>query len=156
VLIVPLCCCRVWFCDVSGVKLGCSQTQGCHADRWLLHLQLTWLLGDEGIPADYRHMNGEIWLRPLDQPLLARPLTVGLIPAHNWLTLWLADLVMTAVAGFGVHTFKLITQDGKETYIKWHWISKQGEDTSCCCIISQMATWVWAAGRMFSGPLAEV
>jgi catalase len=47
---------------------------------------LTWLLGDEGIPADYRHMNG-----------------------------------------FGVHTFKLVTQEGKETYIKWHWISKQGE-----------------------------
>jgi catalase len=47
---------------------------------------LTYLLGDEGIPADYRHMNG-----------------------------------------FGVHTFKLVTQEGKETYIKWHWISKQGE-----------------------------
>jgi catalase len=29
--------------------------------------------------------------------------------------------------GFGVHTFKLVTQEGKETYIKWHWISKQGE-----------------------------
>lgn len=29
-------------------------------------------------------------------------------------------------AGFGVHTFKLVTQEGKETYIKWHWISKQG------------------------------
>jgi catalase len=47
---------------------------------------LTYLLSDEGIPADYRHMNG-----------------------------------------FGVHTFKLLTKEGKETYIKWHWISKQGE-----------------------------
>lgn len=28
--------------------------------------------------------------------------------------------------GFGVHTFKLLTKEGKETYIKWHWISKQG------------------------------
>jgi catalase len=25
-----------------------------------------------------------------------------------------------------VHTFKLLTKEGKETYIKWHWISKQG------------------------------
>lgn len=47
---------------------------------------LTYLLGDEGIPADYRHMNG-----------------------------------------FGVHTFKFVTKDGKETYFKWHWITKQGE-----------------------------
>ena len=25
-----------------------------------------------------------------------------------------------------MHTFKLLTKEGKETYIKWHWISKQG------------------------------
>lgn len=47
---------------------------------------LTWLLSDEGIPADYRHMNG-----------------------------------------FGVHTFKLVNQHGQETYVKFHWVSKQGE-----------------------------
>eukprot|EP00208_Stichococcus_sp_RCC1054_P007127 CAMPEP_0206137762 /NCGR_PEP_ID=MMETSP1473-20131121/2828_1 /ASSEMBLY_ACC=CAM_ASM_001109 /TAXON_ID=1461547 /ORGANISM="Stichococcus sp, Strain RCC1054" /LENGTH=516 /DNA_ID=CAMNT_0053530991 /DNA_START=179 /DNA_END=1729 /DNA_ORIENTATION=+ len=47
---------------------------------------LTWLLGDEGIPANYRQMNG-----------------------------------------FGVHTFKLVTQEGKETLIKWHWLTQQGE-----------------------------
>lgn len=25
-----------------------------------------------------------------------------------------------------MHTFKLITQEGRETYIKWHWVSQQG------------------------------
>ena len=29
--------------------------------------------------------------------------------------------------GFGVHTFKLVNQAGKETYVKFHWIPKQGE-----------------------------
>lgn len=47
---------------------------------------LTWLLADEGIPANYRQMNG-----------------------------------------FGVHTFVLINKDGKDTFIKYHWITKQGE-----------------------------
>ncbi|GMH39210.1 hypothetical protein BSKO_07108 [Bryopsis sp. KO-2023] len=28
--------------------------------------------------------------------------------------------------GFGVHTFKWLTRDGKETFIKYHWKSKQG------------------------------
>lgn len=47
---------------------------------------LTWLLADEGIPTNYRQMNG-----------------------------------------FGVHTFKLVTKQGKETLIKWHWLTEQGE-----------------------------
>lgn len=29
--------------------------------------------------------------------------------------------------GFGVHTFKLVNQAGKETYVKFHWIPKLGE-----------------------------
>lgn len=47
---------------------------------------LTYVLGDEGIPADYRHMHG-----------------------------------------FGVNTFKMVTKEGEETLIKWHWLSDQGE-----------------------------
>lgn len=43
-------------------------------------LQLTYVLGDEGIPANYRQMNG-----------------------------------------FGVNTFKMVTKEGEETLIKWHW-----------------------------------
>mmetsp|Transcript_2711 Transcript_2711/g.8022 ORF Transcript_2711/g.8022 Transcript_2711/m.8022 type:complete len:493 (+) Transcript_2711:157-1635(+) len=30
--------------------------------------------------------------------------------------------------GFGVHTFKLINRAGKETYVKFHWKTKQGEE----------------------------
>ncbi len=29
--------------------------------------------------------------------------------------------------GFGVHTFRLLTKDGRETLVKFHWIPKQGE-----------------------------
>eukprot|EP00184_Porphyridium_aerugineum_P008140 CAMPEP_0184692414 /NCGR_PEP_ID=MMETSP0313-20130426/904_1 /TAXON_ID=2792 /ORGANISM="Porphyridium aerugineum, Strain SAG 1380-2" /LENGTH=463 /DNA_ID=CAMNT_0027150241 /DNA_START=192 /DNA_END=1583 /DNA_ORIENTATION=- len=29
--------------------------------------------------------------------------------------------------GFGVHTFKLLNKAGRETYVKFHWIPKQGE-----------------------------
>ena len=28
--------------------------------------------------------------------------------------------------GFGVHTYKLINRAGKETYVKFHWKTKQG------------------------------
>jgi catalase len=28
--------------------------------------------------------------------------------------------------GFGVHTFRLVTADGKSTYVKFHWKPKQG------------------------------
>ncbi|GMH44179.1 hypothetical protein BSKO_12113 [Bryopsis sp. KO-2023] len=31
--------------------------------------------------------------------------------------------------GFGVHTFKWLTRDGKETFIKYHWKSKQGVES---------------------------
>jgi catalase len=30
--------------------------------------------------------------------------------------------------GFGVHTYKLINRAGKETYVKFHWKTKQGEE----------------------------
>ena len=64
--------------------------------------------------------------------------------------------------GFGVHTYKLINRAGKETYVKFHWKTKQGACFSalnavlccrqllpmasvlpghfCCCIFSQF-TW---------------
>lgn len=29
--------------------------------------------------------------------------------------------------GFGVHTFKFVTSEGRETYVKFHWICDQGE-----------------------------
>ena len=29
--------------------------------------------------------------------------------------------------GFGVHTFRLLNKAGKETFVKFHWIPKQGE-----------------------------
>jgi catalase len=31
--------------------------------------------------------------------------------------------------GFGVHTFKMINEAGKETYVKFHWKTQQGEAT---------------------------
>jgi len=31
--------------------------------------------------------------------------------------------------GFGVHTFRLINASGKETYVKFHWVPKQGVHT---------------------------
>ena len=31
--------------------------------------------------------------------------------------------------GFGVHTFKMINEAGKETYVKFHWKPQQGEAT---------------------------
>lgn len=46
----------------------------------------TFLLDDEGIPKNYRHMKGS-----------------------------------------GVHTFRLINRDGKDTYVKFHWVPKLGE-----------------------------
>lgn len=32
--------------------------------------------------------------------------------------------------GFGVHTYKLINRAGKETYVKFHWKTKQGACSS--------------------------
>lgn len=45
---------------------------------------------------------------------------------------WLLDDVgipknYTTMNGAGVHTFVLINRQGKETYVKFHWISEQGE-----------------------------
>jgi catalase len=43
--------------------------------------------------------------------------------------------------GFGVHTYKLINRAGKETYVKFHWKTKQGvcfsalNAMSCCAVL---------------------
>lgn len=29
--------------------------------------------------------------------------------------------------GFGVHTFRLVTDDGESQFVKWHWKTKQGK-----------------------------
>ena len=29
--------------------------------------------------------------------------------------------------GFGVHAFKMLARDGRETFVKFHWKPKQGE-----------------------------
>ena len=36
--------------------------------------------------------------------------------------------------GFGVHTFRLLNKAGKETFVKFHWIPKQGAE-SCIAVI---------------------
>lgn len=57
---------RFTFCFLlpAAVRMPC--TNACvlvaYIDR-VFALQLTYLLSDEGIPADYRHMNGEHLLR---------------------------------------------------------------------------------------------
>ena len=30
--------------------------------------------------------------------------------------------------GFGVHTFRMLNKAGKETFVKFHWIPKQGKE----------------------------
>lgn len=45
---------------------------------------------------------------------------------------WLLDDVgipknYTTMNGAGVHTFVMINKEGKETYVKFHWVSEQGE-----------------------------
>lgn len=124
-----------------------------YTDR-VFALQLTYLLSDEGIPSDYRHMNGEHVLRSRPKqggypkspsgcvslgsrfpavPVPAVLATPSAAPAlavcacvYTWTSACDTTTWTTPCAGFGVHTFKLITQEGKETYIKWHWLSQQG------------------------------
>jgi catalase len=40
---------------------------------------------------------------------------------------WGVPLNYRHMEGFGVHTFKLINKEGKETYCKFHWKPKCGE-----------------------------
>jgi len=46
--------------------------------------------------------------------------------------------------GFGVHTFRFVTDDGKTKLIKWHWKTKQGK-----------ASLVWEEAQVLSGKNAD-
>ncbi|KAK8092104.1 hypothetical protein PG997_002465 [Apiospora hydei] len=47
--------------------------------------------------------------------------------------------------GFGIHAFRLVTDEGKSTLIKWHWKSKQGK-----------ASLVWEEAQIVSGKNADM
>lgn len=47
--------------------------------------------------------------------------------------------------GFGIHAFRLVTDEGKSTLIKWHWKSKQGK-----------ASLVWEEAQVVSGKNADM
>ncbi|KAH6661098.1 CATB protein [Truncatella angustata] len=46
--------------------------------------------------------------------------------------------------GFGVHTFRLVTDDGTSKLIKWHWKTKQGK-----------ASYVWEEAQILAGKNAD-
>ncbi|KAK3391942.1 putative catalase 3 [Sordaria brevicollis] len=46
--------------------------------------------------------------------------------------------------GFGVHTFRLVTEDGKSKLVKWHWKTKQGK-----------AALVWEEAQVLAGKNAD-
>ncbi|KAK7756162.1 catalase [Diatrype stigma] len=46
--------------------------------------------------------------------------------------------------GFGVHTFRLVTDDGKSKFVKWHWKTKQGK-----------ASLVWEEAQTLAGKNAD-
>lgn len=46
--------------------------------------------------------------------------------------------------GFGVHTFRLVTDDGDTKFVKWHWKSKQGK-----------ASLVWDEAQHLAGKNAD-
>ena len=43
-------------------------------------------------------------------------------------------LAFSLQPGFGVHTYKLLTREGRETFVKFHWIPKCGECPSSPCM----------------------
>ncbi|KAI1475978.1 CATB protein [Daldinia eschscholtzii] len=46
--------------------------------------------------------------------------------------------------GFGVHTFRLVTDDGKSQFVKWHWKTKQGK-----------ASLYWEEAQILAGKNAD-
>jgi catalase len=46
--------------------------------------------------------------------------------------------------GFGVHTFRLVTDEGKSRLIKWHWKSRQGK-----------ASLLWEEAQVLAGKNAD-
>lgn len=46
--------------------------------------------------------------------------------------------------GFGVHTFRMVTDDGTSRLIKWHWKSKQGK-----------ASFLWEEAQVLNGKNAD-
>ena len=48
------------------------------------------------------------------------------------------------VDGFGIHTFRLVTEDGKSKLVKWHWKSLQGK-----------ASLVWEEAQAVAGKNAD-
>ncbi|KAI1640909.1 catalase 3 precursor [Biscogniauxia mediterranea] len=47
--------------------------------------------------------------------------------------------------GFGVHTFRLVTDDGQSRFVKWHWKTKQGR-----------ASLYWEEAQILSGKNADM
>jgi len=46
--------------------------------------------------------------------------------------------------GFGIHTFRLVTDSGKSKLVKWHWKTKQGK-----------ASLVWEEAQVLAGKNAD-
>ncbi len=75
-------------------------------------------------------------------------------PQFTWLfDDWGVPLNYRHMEGFGVHTFKLINREGKETYCKFHWKPKCGEwaqlawSTSLCWWV-RLVWWADAGMRL--------
>lgn len=56
---------------------------------------------------------------------------VGLMPESTHMLLWqMSDRAIPRsfrfMQGFGVHTFRFVTADGRSTFVKFHWVPKQG------------------------------
>jgi catalase len=56
---------------------------------------------------------------------------IGLMPESTHMIMWaMSDRTLPrslrTMDGFGVHTFRLINADGKSTFVKFHWRTKQG------------------------------
>lgn len=46
--------------------------------------------------------------------------------------------------GFGIHTFRFVTEDGSSKFVKWHWKTKQGK-----------ASLVWEEAQVLAGKNAD-
>jgi len=55
---------------------------------------------------------------------------ISLMPESMHMVMWImsdrASAVFRFMEGFGVHTFRLVTAEGKSTFVKFHWKPKLG------------------------------
>ena len=92
-------------------------------------LQLTWLLDDNGIPANWANMVcslacSRVICSHLAQHLIGPAWKADL---HSLLVLHLCSSAPPSVQeGYGVNTFKLINAEGQENLCKFHVLPKEG------------------------------